>query len=558
VRAHEFITESFPWRNKNKIYSVLLNTIGSGPFDGGCVTFARALQLCYGGQIMVLVGHAQRSVLDKPAVAQHAVLQLNDKLIDADGVGSPQEVVARFAKHELTPVGGKITSIRPLRDSDLDEAPRDEEVSKQIAELLKKRSVAEGESNDTAISLSKLAKFHSGADPLAEFVPERATARYALHPDKWESTFYSLTNKDSNKLKYYGPKKISIPAGTLVGDMAIANQFYRAKTPEEKEHYAKLYKQSLRPYPVDVSKYRMPELLIPKESVAEGREQDYLSQVPNLTWKPVSRSVWNTIQDEGLDEEQDAPKHTDWIMASLTISPEDSQALQAFDSDAIEDFNRFDIHLKSRHPGLTDLIDYDNGTVTIVKPSQMQGLSEGMSFSPAIEEPYDDPKGKHKTIWSGSKWYRKEMQDCWFCDGTGIDPYRNHACDRCDGKGKTEEHVSDAPELSVSNANGYEIQRMLGLNPDYSGIIYHQDLPKFIRHLIKLKNTGSQQYTQEPSDKMGSMGVTGQDQNVTSIGRQGPRMVDMGRSQSQVDRYIDELLKLFQFAQQHGASIHWG
>jgi predicted nucleotidyltransferase len=114
-----------------------------------------------------------------------------------------------------------------------------------------------------------------------------------------------------------------------------------------------------------------------KPGVAEGLGQDYLSQVPNLTWKPVSRSVWNTIQDEGLDEEQDAPKHTDWIMASLTISPEDARALQAFDSDAIEDFNRFDIHLKSRHPGLTDLIDYDNGTVTIVKPSQKQGVAEG-------------------------------------------------------------------------------------------------------------------------------------------------------------------------------------
>ena len=114
-----------------------------------------------------------------------------------------------------------------------------------------------------------------------------------------------------------------------------------------------------------------------KQGVAEGLEHDYLSQVPNLTWKPVSRSVWNTIQDEGLDEEQDAPKHTDWIMASLTISPKDARALQSFDSDAIEDFNRFDIHLKSRHPGLTDLIDYDNGTVTIVKPSQMQGVVEG-------------------------------------------------------------------------------------------------------------------------------------------------------------------------------------
>jgi pyrimidine deaminase RibD-like protein/GNAT superfamily N-acetyltransferase len=136
-----------------------------------------------------------------------------------------------------------------------------------------KQGIAEGESNDTAISLSKLGKFHPGADTLAQFVPERATAQYALHPDKWESTFYSLTNKDSDKLKYYGPKKISIPPGTLVGDMAIANKFYRAKTTVEKQQYAEAYKQSLKPYPVDVGEYRMPELLIPRQGVVEGFPQ---------------------------------------------------------------------------------------------------------------------------------------------------------------------------------------------------------------------------------------------------------------------------------------------
>jgi len=140
----------------------------------------------------------------------------------------------------------------------------------KVKQHLEKQGVVEGESNDTAISLSKLGKFHPGADTLAEFVPERATAQYALHPDKWESTFYSLTNKDSDKLKYYGPKKISIPPGTLVGDMAIANKFYRAKTTEEKQQYAEAYKASLQPYPVDVSKYRMPELLIPKQGVVEN------------------------------------------------------------------------------------------------------------------------------------------------------------------------------------------------------------------------------------------------------------------------------------------------
>lgn len=148
------------------------------------------------------------------------------------------------------------------------------EEGEQFLKQALKQGVAEGKSNDTAISLSRLGKFHPGEDTLAEFVPERATAQYALHPDKWESTFYSLTNKDSDKVRYYGPKEIAIPPGTLVGDMAIANKFYRAKTTEEKQHYAEMYRQSLKPYPVDVSGYRMPELLIPKfvaEYSARGR-----------------------------------------------------------------------------------------------------------------------------------------------------------------------------------------------------------------------------------------------------------------------------------------------
>ena len=149
-----------------------------------------------------------------------------------------------------------------------------------VQSLLGQQGVAEGDINDTAISLSKLGKFHPGADALAEFVPERASAQYALHPDKWESTFYSLTNKDSDKLRYYGPKKISIPPGTLVGDMAIANKFYRAKTSEEKQQYAEAYKASLQSYPVDVNQYRMPELLIPRQNIDEAFD----TSLP-ITWE---------------------------------------------------------------------------------------------------------------------------------------------------------------------------------------------------------------------------------------------------------------------------------
>jgi hypothetical protein len=152
---------------------------------------------------------------------------------------------------------------------------RQQELSDKVVYELNRagEGLTEDESH-TAISLSRLGQFFKNEDPLAELIPERAAATYALHPDKWESTFYSLTNKDPRKLKYYGPKKVKIPPGTLVGDMAIANKFYRATTDEEKQHYAKLYKKSLQPYPVDVSQYRMPELLIPKtveENFADGK-----------------------------------------------------------------------------------------------------------------------------------------------------------------------------------------------------------------------------------------------------------------------------------------------
>ena len=48
------------------------------------------------------------------------------------------------------------------------------------------------------------------------------------------------------------------------------------------------------------------------------------------------------------------------------------------DDDALEYFNRFDIDLKSQYPGLTDLIDYDTGIVTIVKPmSVTENFADG-------------------------------------------------------------------------------------------------------------------------------------------------------------------------------------
>lgn len=122
------LTESFPGKNRSKIYSLLVNTVDSGPFDGGCVIFARALQMKHGGDIVVLTANGS---------ADHAALYLHGMLIDADGPAEPKQFIKRFMKNEYTSYSNKmVDGIRPIENSDLPDAPRSEELSQQIEKLL--------------------------------------------------------------------------------------------------------------------------------------------------------------------------------------------------------------------------------------------------------------------------------------------------------------------------------------------------------------------------------------------------------------------------------------
>jgi len=191
-------------------------------------------------------------------------------------------------------------------------------------------------------------------------------------------------------------------------------------------------------------------------------------------------------------------------------------------------------------------------------------LTESVTFGVARLETID---GKE---YYSDPFSKKTMEKCWVCRGTGKEIYGDftdedgkehpgseHTCGMCHGKGENEEWKSDAQELNVSNSNAMEIQRMLGLDPDYSGAIKKEDFPAFRRHLIKLKNSDISNYTQAPSTEVGKMRAYKDDNGQSRIGK-GATMHDIGRSHAQVERYIDSLLSLMDFAQKNDCDVVWG
>jgi hypothetical protein len=124
MKIKDILQESWPGRNKNRIYNLLIDATDSGPFDGGCVVFAQALQMKYGGDIVVLINQSGQ--------ADHAAIQLSKILIDADGPAEIDNFIKRFERNERV----KITGIRPIQDNDLPDAPRNKELASQIARLL--------------------------------------------------------------------------------------------------------------------------------------------------------------------------------------------------------------------------------------------------------------------------------------------------------------------------------------------------------------------------------------------------------------------------------------
>jgi tRNA nucleotidyltransferase (CCA-adding enzyme) len=211
--------------------------------------------------------------VDKALITALASLQGKDVNIDAEVPNFPvtgADLIAKGMKPGPE-IGAKLGQLKQKwKDSNFKSTK--DELLKENSDLSTQRGRLEyylkkPVEDGMLVHLSGLGKFHKGDDTLADIVPER-NGMYALHPDKWESTFYSLTNKDFKKIVHYKPTLIKAPADMIVADMAIANRFYRTDNPEEQEQLAKEYKDSIGK---DISSMKMPEVIIStNESLTEA------------------------------------------------------------------------------------------------------------------------------------------------------------------------------------------------------------------------------------------------------------------------------------------------
>jgi hypothetical protein len=119
--------------HKDAVYGLMLERIECGPFDGGCLAFALALQRLHGGEIAVVEGRF--FVPPHISRAQHAVLALPDgTFMDASGRCAERTMLARTAaeaRHVAT-----ADRIRPLQEGDLPEAARDDNLVADLARML--------------------------------------------------------------------------------------------------------------------------------------------------------------------------------------------------------------------------------------------------------------------------------------------------------------------------------------------------------------------------------------------------------------------------------------
>lgn len=102
-----------------------------GPFNGGCLIVARALQSVIGGEIFAVVGGGEHE-----DYAMHAVVMKNGMLWDFDGPLSPEPFIERYNTFVDDPAF-LVAGYRPMVEYDFCDAMESEELVCRLSEILR-------------------------------------------------------------------------------------------------------------------------------------------------------------------------------------------------------------------------------------------------------------------------------------------------------------------------------------------------------------------------------------------------------------------------------------
>lgn len=85
-------------------------------------------------------------------------------------------------------------------------------------------------------------------------------------------------------------------------------------------------------------------------------------------YQKCTNEIFDIIQTEGLDEEFNKFKKSDWTFFTLQIPENISNKIKNFDHEILNMLNEFDMIIKNRFKmKYIDLIDYDLGKIRIIK-----------------------------------------------------------------------------------------------------------------------------------------------------------------------------------------------
>lgn len=203
--------------NDDIMNSLLNSNARSGPFDGGCLVFAKALQLALDTGIVVRM----ESNVNGTAQAEHYGLMLDDgTILDADGPASgPGEWIRRFSRNEMLDVPLVVV---PGVKADAD-APDDPRAVKELAQIM--RRLLGGVAKSKKRSSWTGTVYHGGAD-VERLDPEITNwYRRAQEEDEYMQALEAGDMDTAARLVYQAAQK----AGYGIGPVFHGGRFDKSR-----------------------------------------------------------------------------------------------------------------------------------------------------------------------------------------------------------------------------------------------------------------------------------------------------------------------------------------